>query len=442
MGLALVVGGVVLIVSLPGYSTITPLFLGALLLIGTAIMLPKLVQTGARLLRPLLDRFGGATGALATDAMISAPRRSASTVGALVIGTMFVFTTGAAIKGYKHLVFGWMDRMITADLIVASSGDTRSITTHFAEKLGEQLSQIPEIDHVESIRYTDIAYDTDRAALMATDMSGFRDRIVPQIDGSDRDLALRLLESGAGAVVSRNFQARWHSAPGTALSLETPAGTLPLRVVGVVDDYRSELGTVFLSRDVYKQYWHDSAVDFFDVNLRPGAPRVAVRGMVEQLVAGAGDGIVYTNSEYRDRVERIINEYFLLNDAQLFIAVAVALVGITNTLVIAVSERRREIGVLRALGALRNQIRNQVMLESIVAAVIGTLLGALLSLLMTLLVSRTVSNAIAGFSLPFEISWLLMLSSLPVVAGSALMASWWPARLAARVQPVEAIGYE
>ena len=93
------------------------LFYAALTLLGLTMLLPMLVQWTARMIRPLMDWAGGSEGALAADAMIRSPRRSAATVGALMVGLMFVFSTGAYIQSYKHMIARWTHRMLNADLV-------------------------------------------------------------------------------------------------------------------------------------------------------------------------------------------------------------------------------------------------------------------------------------------------------------------------------------
>ena len=70
----------------------------AVMLVGLTILLPMLVHWSARAIRPLMDHAGGSEGALAVDAMIQSPRRSAATVGALMVGLMFVYSTAAYIQ--------------------------------------------------------------------------------------------------------------------------------------------------------------------------------------------------------------------------------------------------------------------------------------------------------------------------------------------------------
>jgi putative ABC transport system permease protein len=113
------------------------------ILLGLTILLPSLMQGAAHLIRPVMDWAGGPEGALAADAMIKSPRRSSATVGALMAGLMFVFSTGAYIQSYKHMIDRWTDRVLNADLFVATSALLRSTSYHFSEDLGRKIARCP-----------------------------------------------------------------------------------------------------------------------------------------------------------------------------------------------------------------------------------------------------------------------------------------------------------
>ncbi|MGB6199466.1 MAG: ABC transporter permease, partial [Candidatus Acidiferrales bacterium] len=229
---------------------------------------------------------------------------------------------------------------------------------------------------------------------------------------------------------------------GDRVSLDTPTGTLDLPIVGVVDDYRSEKGTIFMDRALYKQHWNDNAVDFIDVDLRPGADPNTVKQSIENLTAGNEQAFVYTNVEFKHWVSGLVDQFFSLDYMQLVVAVLVAMIGIVNTLVISVSERRREIGIVRAIGALRSQVRKMVLLEAVVISVIGVIVGTLAGVLDTVFMAHTQSVILVGYAIPFYFPWSLILLTLPVVIAASLVAGWWPARRAVRMQVIEAIGGE
>jgi putative ABC transport system permease protein len=414
----------------------------ALMLAGLTVLLPKFVQWTAQALRPLMNHFGGSEGALAVDAMIQAPRRSSATVGALMIGLMFVFSTGAFIQSYEGVMDRWMKRMLNSDLIVASSQMLRSPTYHFSEELGAKIGPIPGVKVAENVRFAVIPYAHDSAALIAYQMKDFMDRAGYAVDEGDEKVVRQKMPLGQGVLLSRNFSARFHIGVGDTLRLETPTGLLERPVLGIMDDYRSEKGTIFMDRALYKKYWKDDSVDFIDITLKPGADPLVVKQEIEHLTANQEHAFVYTNAEFRGWVFSLVHQFFLMNNIQLIVAILVATLGIVNTLIISVSERRREIGIIRAIGGLRSQIRKMVLLEAVAISIVGVVTGALAALLNTYFMVHTVGMALAGYTVPFFYPWALILVTLPIVIVISLMAGWWPASRAARVRVIEAIGYE
>ena len=443
LGAAILLTSMLLIQFSPSrVGTVAQLSYAALILLGLTILLPMLVHWAARVIRPAMDRLGGSEGALAVDAMIQSPRRSAATVGALMVGLMFVYSTAAYIQSYKHMIARWTNQMLSADLMVATSTLLRSTSYHFSEDLGKRISALPEVEHVENVRFTIIPYNGDTAAVSASDMGFFFSRPSNSVLGGNQRTMKELMPRGQGVLVSKNFAARWKLKVGDRIQMDSPTGRLDLPVLGMLEDYRSDKGTIFMDRAVYKRYWKDDAVDFLNVSLKPGQSATAVKKEIEQLTAGSEHALVYTNVEFREWIGTLVDKFFLLNYMQLVVAVLVAVVGIANTLIISVAERRREFGIIRSIGGYRGQIRKMVLLEAFSISVVGVIVGAVAALFNIQFLSRTVSTVLAGYDVPFYFPWLLILETFPAVVAVSLLAGWIPARHAMRASVIEAIGYE
>ncbi|HZL51260.1 MAG TPA: ABC transporter permease [Terracidiphilus sp.] len=443
LGAAILLTSMLLIQFSPSrVGTVAQLSYAALILLGLTILLPMLVHWAARVIRPAMDRLGGSEGALAVDAMIQSPRRSAATVGALMVGLMFVYSTAAYIQSYKHMIARWTNQMLSSDLMVATSTLLRSTSYHFSEDLGKRISALPEVEHVENVRFTIIPYNGDTAAVSASDMGFFFSRPSNSVLGGNQRTMKELMPRGQGVLVSKNFAARWKLKVGDRIQMDSPTGRLDLPVLGMLEDYRSDKGTIFMDRAVYKRYWKDDAVDFLNVSLKPGQSATAVKKEIEQLTAGSEHALVYTNVEFREWIGTLVDKFFLLNYMQLVVAVLVAVVGIANTLIISVAERRREFGIIRSIGGYRGQIRKMVLLEAFSISVVGVIVGAVAALFNIQFLSRTVSTVLAGYDVPFYFPWLLILETFPAVVAVSLLAGWIPARHAMRASVIEAIGYE
>jgi putative ABC transport system permease protein len=199
---------------------------------------------------------------------------------------------------------------------------------------------------------------------------------------------------------------------------------------------------IFLDRGLFKKFWQDDAVDYVMINLQPGVDNQTFKREVERTVAGQQRTFIYTHDEYKQWVTRLIDQFFMLTYLQMIVAIFVAGLGLVNTLVISVAERRRELGVLRAIGGLRRQVRRMILLEAVSISLIGLATGALAGLFNAYFLVRTAAIMIAGFSLPFRFPVSLAFITVPVVLIVGLLAAWWPAQRAMRVRVAEALACE
>jgi putative ABC transport system permease protein len=442
-GAAMIVLGWALIAFAPPIYGLMVQFLYTIIItLGMILLLPKLSELTARALRPVMDRLFGSEGVLAVDAMIQAPRRTSATVGALMIGLMFAFSMAAYVRSYQLTVSNWMDRMINSDLFITSSEMARSRTYHFSEELSRRVSAMSGVKKAESVRITFIPYAGDSIALVAIDMEGWFSRVRDVIEGADQDEAHQTVVSGDGILIARNMAIRFKLKVGDRFQVEAPTGIFDKQIAGIIEDYTSEKGAIFLDRKLYQQFWRDSAVDMIEINLMPGVDRAAFKKELQRTVKGEHRAFIYTNAEYKQWVMDLIDGFFVLNYMQLAIAVLVAILGIINTLIISVSERKRELGVLRALGGLRSQVRKLILLEAVAISIIGVLTGALAGAFNTYFLSRTAAMMVGGWAIPFSYPLWPIVLTLPFAALLAIAAAWWPAQRAVNLSVVEAIGYE
>jgi putative ABC transport system permease protein len=443
VALALILGGVLCIAYAPLRVSLDYQFAYPLMIIlGLVLLLPKFSEGMARVLRPVMDRLFGSEGRLAVEAMIQSPRRTSATVGALMIGLSFVFSTTAYVRSYQRTVSEWMDRFINSDLIISTSEMARSRTYRFSEALSQQIAAIPGIARVENVRFLFMPYADDSVAVVSFEFEGWFARVRNAIDLGDSAETRRMLKSGEGIMVSRNLTTRYGLRLGDSFRLETPTTPFVRPIVAIVDDYTSEKGAVFFDRSAYRTYWNDDGVDMIDVNLTDRSQLEKVKRQIQQVLRGEHRAFLYTQTEYKRWVLELIDGFFVINYMQTAVAVVIAALGIINTLLISVTERKRELGVLRAMGGLRGQIRRMVLLEAAAIAIVGWMAGTVAGMLNTYFLVRTAASMVGGFTIPFRFPLEVVLLAMPLTVGLAVLAAWWPARQAVHLDVVEAIGYE
>ena len=144
----------------------------------------------------------------------------------------------------------------------------------------------------------------------------------------------------------------------------------------------------------------------------------------------------WTREEFIDNQIAGLNSILNILYVLLALSVLVSLFGIVNTLVLTVFERTREIGMLRAIGMTRRQIRRMIRHESVITALIGAVIGIVLGLVLAALLIARVD--FIDFAFPTTQIVLFVIAAIFV----GIVAAVFPARRAAKLDPLQAIAYE
>jgi putative ABC transport system permease protein len=166
----------------------------------------------------------------------------------------------------------------------------------------------------------------------------------------------------------------------------------------------------------------------------------AARAAIDDTLADAAPGAsVNDQAEFREAQEASIDTVLNLMLGLLLLAIVIALLGITNTLALAVIERTREIGLLRAVGMERRQTRRMVLWESVIVAAFGAVLGiAVGTFLGWAIVQALADEGIGRLVLPG--GQLVSYAVLAVIAG--VVAAVFPAWRASRLDVLRAVTVE
>jgi putative ABC transport system permease protein len=247
---------------------------------------------------------------------------------------------------------------------------------------------------------------------------------------------------GEGVVISDNFALMRGYSLGDTLAIPTPKGLLRLPVTGIVIDFSDQMGSVFLEHTVYVKWWNDDRFNIFRVFVEPAASREEVRHRILNQFAAGRRLFVMTNEELRSYIMKITDQWFGITYVQIAVAVLVAILGIVNSLTVSIADRRRELGVLQAVGGLRNQVRHTIWLEALAIGVIGLALGLMLGAVQLFYSLEVARRDLAGMRLDYTYPVEIAVMLLPAILGSAFIAAIGPAESAVRGSLVEALEYE
>ncbi len=178
------------------------------------------------------------------------------------------------------------------------------------------------------------------------------------------------------------------------------------------------------------------------VFLKPGvAGTTAGSKPVEDYAAQHGLFVTDKDS-LRKFLSELINRVYLLAYLQQIVVGVVAALGVVTALLISVLQRKRELGLLLAVGATPGQVLRSVLAEAVLMGVFGTALGVLIGLPMEWYVLRVVVAEESGFLLDVLVPWREALGIAAASIATAALAGLFPALHAVRTRIPDAIQWE
>jgi putative ABC transport system permease protein len=135
----------------------------------------------------------------------------------------------------------------------------------------------------------------------------------------------------------------------------------------------------------------------------------------------------------------VFDQTFRITFALQLIAIVVSVLGVTTTLTALILQRGREIGVLRATGALAGQVRKMVLIESGLIGLIGALLGCVAGWALALLLVHVINKQFFGWSIRMTVDPAVFVQAVLLMVAASVVAGLGPARLASDRVAAEAM---
>jgi len=404
------------------------------MMFGVALLAPVLVRPLARFIGAPMARLQGMPGRLARENAERQPQRTAITASALMIGLALVVFTAIFAAGISGSVDKVIDEQFSRTTLIVTHDDGFSPVS---PDVAERLRGVDGVQIVSPMRWdqANIEGGGDSQSASGIEPSTITQLFDPELEEGGPDAMANLRDNQAladdGWAESHGFEV------GDTIQVTTPKGTeVEYELTGTYDNQLDVLGNIVVTNAAMESDWNQPDDAFILVGGQGDAAtleRAATEALEEFPIAKA-----QTLAQFKDESADQVNQLLGLVFGLLGLSVIVALLGIVNTLALAVHERTREIGLLRAVGMSKRQVRRMVRAESVITALIGAVLGLVLGIVFAVIVSRPL--AADGFVLTFPIVTLVVLTVLAAIAG--VLAAIPPARRASRVDVLRAVTTE
>ncbi len=407
-----------------------------LIFIGVALSARYIVRPLASAIGLPIEALFHTPGRLARENSMRNPARTAVTSAALMVGLGLVVFVAVFAAGLKSSFSRQIDELVKSEIIAYSSS-----FTPIPARTEDEIGSVRGVGSITSVLFDQMEVNGQSSNTLYDLMLGVNPRKLTHaytfdwVDGSD---ALLGKLGRDRALVEEQFVKAHKIGVGDSYRVVTPSGGhARITAIGIYRDPTILQGTIVDTRTLRAISPARDPTALF-ISVAPGADPTRVQARVEDALKRFPEVTVDDRAEYKQYIDKQLNQIVYLVYALLGMSVIVSLFGIANSLFLTIHERTREFGLLRAVGATAGQLRRVVRYESVITAVIGGLMGTALGIAFASVTIASLSEFGLGFALP--VGQLIFFALLAVVVG--VIGAIGPARRGSRVDVLEAIHHE
>jgi putative ABC transport system permease protein len=409
--------------------------LGGLLtcFVGVALLTPVVARPVVALLGKLLS--WNAAGALGRRNSARNPRRTAITAAALMVSIALVTGISVIFDSVKASTVAVVNQGLDADLVVSSDPLSGGALGGIDPSTMDAIRSTSGVKSAVGLLVAPGKIDGKSEVLVATDDVA---AAVTMFGLKSTAGTLAPLPAGSVLVDDKTAKDRGLSL-GSTMQLQMARGSAKnVTVAGLYEKSSLVEGIVVSGEDAKVGFVSAAPIRAY-VKVAPGSNVASVEDSMKAAIQDNPQVNVSTVDDFIARTAQIFNFILVFVQLLLGLAMVIAVLGIINTLALSMTERTRELGLLRAVGMQRGQMMWMVTVESVVISVFGALLGIVVGAGLGVAVFQAFRDQ--GFT-KLAFPWPLMVAYVIASVFVGLVAGLIPAIRASRLNVLGAIAYE
>ena len=355
--------------------------------------------------------------------------RNSVTVSALAVAVAMVVGVTVMVFSFRKSVERWINDTLLADLFIAPAGNESGGNFFFPADAIDFLSKHPAVETVDTFREIEMPMGDIEVTVAV--IRGER-REFQFLRGSRADL-MRRFHNEPCVFVSESFARRQRVGEGDTIALTTPEGVRPFPIAAVFYDYTRDQGIVYMSRETFARFWNDERVHSVAVYVRPGRDADEVKKALWSRFGPDRHFTIFSNQSLRRRIFEIFDQTFAVTYVLLAISLFVAVTGIFLALTILITERQRELAILRAIGASAGQIRQLLLSETAMLGMLAAAIGLASGICLAAVLTGVINRVFFGWTIHLVFPWAKLALTPIWILAAAIIAGIVPAWRASRM---------
>lgn len=392
---------------------------------------------------PLAQAFG-MEARLASASLHGALGRTSVTVATLVLGISMMVSLAVMIGSFRQTVISWAEQTLKADLWLEPEARAASNRTGaLSQEVEKTIARTKGVEAIDCFVEFLIEYEGMPCYLGAGDlevMAKYGNLLFQ--DNENCRQVLERVKVNRSFIVSEPFALKHKKSKGDIIELRTSKGLLRGKIEGIYYDYASDLGYIVMSRDLFASCFKDRQANSMAVFLKPGFEAEEVRDLI---LSGLPDGTrlnIRSNRQLKIEVMRVFDNTFAITYALHAISIAVAILAVMNSLFALTIEAKRDLGILRYMGASQRQLTRIILYEAGMLGFLGNCGGFILGILLSFLLIHVINKQSFGWTVHFSLPFEFLAQSFFLILFCSLVSGIVPAKLAAKTQAPEVLRSE
>ena len=344
------------------------------------------------------------------------------------------------VFSFRQTVETWINDTLIADLFITPASNEIVGPSSFIPPAAVQfLASHPAVETVDTFREMDLPMGEETAAVAV--VRGSERRRFQFVRGNGPEI-MRRFQAEPCVLVSESFVRRHRLPDGESIELTTPEGVRRFPIAGIFYDYSRDQGIVYMSQRNFIQFWHDDRVNGVAVYLKRTGAGEELSEAFRRQFSRDGQFVIYSNRSLRTRVFEIFDQTFAVTYVLRTIAIIVAITGIFLSLTILITERSRELAIVRAIGGSAAQIWRLLLWETAMLGVLAAVIGVVSGLCLSFVLTGVINRAFFGWTIQLAFPWSSLALTPFWIFGAAVVTGILPAWRAGRLVLAESLRSE
>jgi len=396
---------------------------------GSPYYLEKFLQKGQNLLKKIFR----APGTISSADIYSSLYRFSIALISVTISTALIISMMVLINSFETSLKNWINKNLNADIFIKSSSCSSNFC--FEPIDSNVLSKIKDIDGIAALN----PFMAMQGKFRGRDVIyGFGDeKVVKRYNDNMENYNVT-----RSAAVSEYLNIKYGIKKGDDILIDTPAGRKKFKVREVFTSYSTTQGFIIMDKSFQKKYWNSSAFTQLSVFLKKNADTEKVIKKIKDELENTYTLDIMNNKLLRQKVMGIFNNSFQITYAIQLTALIISLLGVANMLYAVALERKREISILKYLGADNKFLTKIYMISAGFIGFCGIIYGVILGFILSFIIIKVVNTISFGWSISIHLDVISIFTTLVILLIFVILAGILPLKTIKQTDPKKSVSYE